>query len=475
LTLTAATTSGQSISDAAPAANWTQLNPVSAPVGGRAKYSLVSLPNNRAIAICGTFFSQDDDLGTSTTALFQLGPNTWSPGPSLPSYAAPRVWCSAVWLPTIQKVLIFGGLSSSISFHATAFPKPSDYVYDCYLYDPSTNGITRTGDLPAGHGSLSVSVGACLLRDGRLLRAGGMVLPNASAKSAIYDPSTGVWTATPDMNVPRGEYGDPIPLANGKVLVAGGTNPPPGAKTWVIIEYHLSSAEIYDPVANTWALTDPMIVPAAQAGRDPTAYPETAFGWPAFAPSGGPPDWLARRWQASSVPLDDGRALIIGGGGSFMPPTPTGDVFGNTTYYERSRPSCLIYDDSQPSGKKWRQTGNLNTPSGGGFAKLRAETGQVIKVAGYEIPGTEGAGNSSAACEVFDGQNWTPTASLPLQPGSPPFPIFNGLEVSQYGVLFPNGGPLLFAFGLPDLNISVFSGYPKGLPANPISALLNFA
>src|SRR5262249_27433791 len=76
-----------------------------------------------------------------------------------------------------------------------------------------------TGDLPFGHGSVSVSVGACLLGDGRVLRAGGMVFPNASAKAAIYDPSTEVWTATPDMNVPRGEYGDPVPLANGKVLV----------------------------------------------------------------------------------------------------------------------------------------------------------------------------------------------------------------------------------------------------------------
>src|SRR5262245_26158726 len=103
LTLTAATTSGPLVSDAAPAANWTPLNPVSPPVGGRAKYSLVSLPNNRAVAICGTLSSQDDDLGTSTTALFQLGPNTWSPGPSLPSYAAPRVWCSAVGSPRSKK------------------------------------------------------------------------------------------------------------------------------------------------------------------------------------------------------------------------------------------------------------------------------------------------------------------------------------------------------------------------------------
>src|SRR5262249_4573700 len=101
-----------------------------------------------AVAICGTLSSQDDDLGTSTTALFQLGPNTWSPGPSLPSDAARRVWCSAIWLPTIQKVLIFGGLSSSTPFRAASFPKPSEYVHDCYLYDPSTNDITRTGDLP---------------------------------------------------------------------------------------------------------------------------------------------------------------------------------------------------------------------------------------------------------------------------------------------------------------------------------------
>src|SRR5258706_29621 len=65
-----------------------------------------------------------------------------------------------------------------------------------YLFDPPTNGWTRTGDLPAPFGG-GIGVNAVLLRDGNVFIAGGYApnFPEANDAAAIYDVGTGTWTA----------------------------------------------------------------------------------------------------------------------------------------------------------------------------------------------------------------------------------------------------------------------------------------
>src|SRR2546425_1128009 len=116
----------------------------------------------------------------------------------------------------------------------------------------STTGGTMTEyDIPNGMPASSLGSGrslhtATLLFDGRVLVAGGygtsQTAPLASAE--LYDPVTNTWTPTGSMNVARGEQTGTL-LNNGKVLVAGGLNP--GG--------FLTSAELWDPATGVWTAT----------------------------------------------------------------------------------------------------------------------------------------------------------------------------------------------------------------------------
>jgi len=93
---------------------------------------------------------------------------------------------------------------------------------------------------------------ATLLADGRVLVAGGSTVSSAGAKgyvnntsAEIYDPAANTWTATPPMSAARSHHTTTL-LPDGKVLVVGGEN----------VSYLVEvSAEVYDPVANTWTPT----------------------------------------------------------------------------------------------------------------------------------------------------------------------------------------------------------------------------
>jgi hypothetical protein len=82
---------------------------------------------------------------------------------------------------------------------------------------------------------------ATLLSNGQVLLAGGDDSnSNVLASAELYNPATGIWTATGSMNTPH--YGHAaILLTNGQVLVAGSQN---GAIT----------AELYNPATGTWTV-----------------------------------------------------------------------------------------------------------------------------------------------------------------------------------------------------------------------------
>lgn len=94
---------------------------------------------------------------------------------------------------------------------------------------------------------------ATLLPDGKVLITGGFggnFQPLASAE--LYDPSTGKFTPTSDMNTSRAWH-TAILLANGKVLITGGVQDSQ-------LSTFLVSAEIYDPSIGTFAPTGNMIL-----------------------------------------------------------------------------------------------------------------------------------------------------------------------------------------------------------------------
>lgn len=115
------------------------------------------------------------------------------------------------------------------------------------IFDPSTNSWTAAKSLPF---SRNVHT-AVLLEDGRVLVIGGWSTwkgcgsfpPDGDA--LLYDPQADTWTATGPMITPR-QFAAPVRLPDGRVLVVGGlTYEDPAPKIW-------ASTEIYDPASNTW-------------------------------------------------------------------------------------------------------------------------------------------------------------------------------------------------------------------------------
>lgn len=95
---------------------------------------------------------------------------------------------------------------------------------------------------------------ATLLRDGRVLVAGGSGSDGPLASAELCDPGSRTWTATGSMTEGRYNHSATL-LPDGRVLVAGGgtsSSIHPGLDA-------LASAELYDPSSGSWTLTAGMI------------------------------------------------------------------------------------------------------------------------------------------------------------------------------------------------------------------------
>ncbi len=152
--------------------------------------------------------------------------------------------CNTATLLQNGKVLITGGRDGNFVLGTAE------------IYDPSTSSFTPTGLLTTPRCGQS----ATLLANGKVLVAGGYKAGNPGgfptlSTAELYDPSTGMFTATGSLSTSRAGHSATL-LANGKVLVAGGSNSNDGFTFST-----LSSAELYDPVAGTFAATGPLNTP----------------------------------------------------------------------------------------------------------------------------------------------------------------------------------------------------------------------
>jgi len=141
------------------------------------------------------------------------------------------------------KVLVTGGVGSSTA---------STFLSSSEIYDPLTGNWTPTGAL----GTERQTHTASLLPSGKVLVAAGYNPAGAFgtplASSEIYDPSTGIWTATGSLLGERRNH-KAVVLSNGRVLVVG------GAKQSISVSIELATAEIYNPSTGTWSSAASMI------------------------------------------------------------------------------------------------------------------------------------------------------------------------------------------------------------------------
>ena len=118
------------------------------------------------------------------------------------------------------------------------------------VYDPIADSWTTTSPMVTSR----LFTQCILLRDGRVLVAGGTALSDPSNEtmvkgSEIFDPTSMTWAAAADLNQPR--YGHTmVMLKDGKALVVG------GAQSYSIMDQdsYRRQIEVYNPATNTWTV-----------------------------------------------------------------------------------------------------------------------------------------------------------------------------------------------------------------------------
>ena len=192
------------------------------------------------------------------------------------------------------------------------------------LYDPHTGLWTPTGSMSARRSAHT----ATLLPDGKVLVAGGSQETTATSTAELYDPSTGIWTPTGSMTTPRASHMATLittgPLS-GMVLAAGGSSVCGGCTPI------LASAELYNPTTGMWTPTGSMNVARYFESLSPTTLPDGSilivggttccpYHWLNQAESFDP---ISQTWTPTSMKVTDaneetvllpnGLVLVAGG------------------------------------------------------------------------------------------------------------------------------------------------------------------
>jgi hypothetical protein len=192
------------------------------------------------------------------------------------------------------------------------------------LYDPASRRFERTGSL----GEWRDDHTAMLLRDGRVLVAGGWGIRGVLASSELFDPRTGTFAIGPKMSSPRAGSTATM-LRDGRVLLAGGFT---GNRPTV------ASADVFVPGKDRFLPVGRMAVPrgAHAAARladgrvlvvGGLSRGRVVAGSEIFDPRTGRfargPTLRVPRYKAAAVTLRDGRVLVVGG---------SADIEGEQTY-----------------------------------------------------------------------------------------------------------------------------------------------
>jgi N-acetylneuraminic acid mutarotase len=240
-----------------------------------------------------------------------------------------RLKHTATLLPN-GKILVAGGQNVNSG---------SSYLRSAELYDPQTGIWSATGSMNTNRNGHT----ATLLANGKVLVTGGFNDSGTSTSAELYDPQTGIWSTTASMNAARADHTATL-LANGNVLIAGGNS---GSV--------LSSAEVYNPQLGTWSSTGSM---------------------------------NTSRYLQTATLLNDGKVLVVGGEGE------NSEVLNSAELYN-------------PQTATWSATARMSTSRFSHTATLLAN-GKVLVVGGQDVT------SYLRSAELYDPQTltWSTTGSM---------------------------------------------------------------
>ena len=199
---------------------------------GRSSHTATLLASGQVLVTGGEV---GNDQFTNSAELYDPATGTWSVTGNLNLLGADNT----ATLLANGKVLAAGGCCDL------------DGVKRAEIYDPATGTWSITGNLNTGRFAHT----ATLLPSGKVLVVGSGFTSTGFLNSAeLYDPATGTWSSAGNLNTVRALHTATL-LANGQVLVAGGVNDI-GKPNNI-----LNSAELYDPATGTWSVTGNLNAP----------------------------------------------------------------------------------------------------------------------------------------------------------------------------------------------------------------------
>jgi N-acetylneuraminic acid mutarotase len=344
-------------------------------VAAREGATATLLPNGEVLVAGGVNASA---TFLASAELYNPNTGTWQ---ATGSMSTARSGAAATLLPDGQVLVVAG--SNTYGYLASA-----------ELYNPATGTWQATGSLATPEAGAT----ATLLPDGDVLVAGGATEASLAggdfiftslANAELYNPATGTWQTTTSMNIPR--FGATATLlANGTVLVAGGSDTRSGQTVNNSDAVPQASAEIYTPATQQWQMTGAM----------------------AYSHSG-----------ATASLLPNGDVLVAGGEIPLdLPMTPASEqVEGqqNTDLYN-------------PTTNTWQAVAPLLAPSGFGVAATLGN-GTVLETGGVGQPG-----DLPVSTEIYDPNSNTWTAG----------PVGGG---GQTATVLANGSVLVTGYGTAEI------------------------
>ena len=326
------------------------------------------------------------------------------------------VTASAAWTPQAAGIAAVGnGAATGLALGSTAVTATIGSVSAGAALSVTTDTWTAAPQMPtervAGHA-------ATLLADGRLLVTGGVAADGTGTAAAdLFDPAAARWSTVAPMNVVRASHTATL-LADGRVLVVGGSTVATATRQGYVND---ASAEIYDPVANTWTPTPPMS--AARSHHTATRladgkvlvvggenllylveqtaeiYDPVTNTW--STPRAGP---LAARSQHTATLLPSGRVLVAGGFDivdGLLTPLSSAELYDPVLHTSTSTDSHGVTTTVVTGGQDFTATASMASTHYGHSATRLAD-GHVVAV-----------GGNTTATEVYDpvAATWTPVGA----------------------------------------------------------------